>query len=176
MQTWNSSLTTLLFLAQCCGVFFWRIELNTKIHLSSESALDCVNGSTVFALADEATLLFLFYILIFKLFQLSFGLQEEADIITMYFWFNEMDAVCENDNIVNGDDVTEVTALAPPPNSIRAVAWWTGTAEQTVFHVVTETTQSSLTTKGSSRARPFLESKQSKGNQENNRVSSKNGD
>lgn len=85
MQTWNSSLKTLLFLAQCFGFFFWRTELNTKIHLSSESALDCCNGSTVFALADEATLLLLFYILIFQLFQLSFGLQEEAIVITMYF-------------------------------------------------------------------------------------------
>lgn len=46
----------------------------------------------------------LFHILIFKLFQLSFGLQEEADVIG------------------DGDDITEVTALAPPPNSIRTVA------------------------------------------------------
>lgn len=67
------------------GGFFWRFELNTKIHLSSESALDCCNGSTLFALADEATLLLLFYILIFRLFQFSFGLQEEADVITVYF-------------------------------------------------------------------------------------------
>lgn len=73
--------------------------------------------STLFALADEATLL-LFYILMFKPFQLSFGFQEEADVITMYFWFNEMDAVCQNDNIVNGGDITEVTALAPPPHRI----------------------------------------------------------